>query len=710
MRLEPLTRLIESADFLAFREIALRYLRLKGYRDVELKDGWNDGGSDFAVGTLGGNPDLLAIQVTVQRAGWQEKVRADCRRAKSELGLENAVYMTSRRLASTEFTKVADDLWEKDSISVRAVDSQGIASLFFEQGAERFVLESLGIPLDSRRPAPVPRPDLKEDAAYSFAFFGEASEKFRNSVVEQTVLSYLTRPDSDPSRGATESAVADGLQLHGDQAALATSAIDRMLQRQRLLINGELSVPESVVESFRTMRALRESQWQALAREVDARLVEAGLRGGSLERASEAVMEGAGSLFIAAATSASAAVGMAHDPSPIRMQLRGRLRAIAASLSAAGVSDRAIDTSLQDLARLVSNSEIGRTLMAGELFVSLASMRTNDFERAFGATGGSEIYLDASVAIPMVAGLLFEPASHRFSQAALRIYDLAKRRGIPVLLPRVYLEEAASHLIQAYDRYQPLLGTDDDLRYSTNAFVAHYSDLTLNGTLRSSFSQYASALGYTPSTRSFERQRDEVMDRMAGLFTRYAIEITDLSRPGQRALDYAQEAMTFTAHELRLSRTGRLLRHDAEVVAHFMDTNPEGNAVRLFCTWDRLHLRLQTEQGLARWQALDPAMLGDVLVLTRTDDAAALMTTVDVAMELSEEEGERGAAVLDTLVRIETEGFHDAELLRLARQFKDAYMQAMRDNAAPDDLAEAWAEWKGGSRELVRQPKSPLES
>jgi hypothetical protein len=75
---------------------------------------------------------------------------------------------------------------------------------------------------------------------------------------------------------------------------------------------------------------------------------------------------------------------------------------------------------------------------------------------------------------------------------------------------------------------------------------------------------------------------------------------------------------------------------------------------------------------------------------------------------LSEAEGERGAAVLDGLVRIEGEDLHDAERLRLASLFKDAYMQARRDGAAPEDMASAWTAWKGDSRDLLQQSRLPV--
>jgi hypothetical protein len=188
-------------------------------------------------------------------------------------------------------------------------------------------------------------------------------------------------------------------------------------------------------------------------------------------------------------------------------------------------------------------------------------------------------------------------------------------------------------------------------------------------------------------------------------FRQYGIEIYDFAEEDEESLQFAQEAVAFTAHERRLTRSGRLLQHDARTIAYFMSRDGIDDVGRLFCTWDTLHLTLRSREGRARWQALDPVMLGDTLVLTRTGSTGELLTTIDIAVELSEEDGERGAAVLDAIVRIEKESLHDAERLRLAQEFKDAYMQALRDEAAPEDLATAWTEWKDGSRDLLRQQR-----
>ena len=57
-----------------------------GYKAVEVSDGPRDAGSDLALYLLGNNPEPLAVQVSVQKAGWERKIRQDAQRAIDLLG------------------------------------------------------------------------------------------------------------------------------------------------------------------------------------------------------------------------------------------------------------------------------------------------------------------------------------------------------------------------------------------------------------------------------------------------------------------------------------------------------------------------------------------------------------------------------------------------------------------------------------------------
>src|SRR5262245_29395313 len=102
MRLDSLVRMIEAADVMAFRELALECVALKGYKGVALTDGWNDGGTDVRVFQLPPNPSGIAFQITVER-DWKGKLHDDAAKVKEKLDLQQMTLVTSRRIAEAEF-------------------------------------------------------------------------------------------------------------------------------------------------------------------------------------------------------------------------------------------------------------------------------------------------------------------------------------------------------------------------------------------------------------------------------------------------------------------------------------------------------------------------------------------------------------------------------------------------------------------------------
>src|SRR5687768_8407130 len=128
MRLDSLIRLIESADWMAFREIAMRAIIARGYRHVELSDGWRDGGRDLRVFQLGQRPLPIAIQVSVEK-DWKAKIAEDARKVVADLNLTDMMFVSSRRIADAEFQSTADDVLVNSGVRLSKMDSQAIASM-----------------------------------------------------------------------------------------------------------------------------------------------------------------------------------------------------------------------------------------------------------------------------------------------------------------------------------------------------------------------------------------------------------------------------------------------------------------------------------------------------------------------------------------------------------------------------------------------------
>ncbi len=699
MRLDSMVRLIEAADIGAFRELAIHYFDVAGYTAVEIKDGPYDGGSDLRLFQQGQNPEPIAVQLSTQRKSWKSKARADAIRARDVLDSRIFVYITSRRIPAEEAQQVTDDLWSNHAIAGRFVDSQALASAFYKARRTKDVLSALGV-LDAAsaegdRGAPA---NLREDLAYAYAFFGTDADGFREAVVDRAVAAYVTHSGNAATRDTVIRTVGKTLKLSQGRDRLVASRVDRMLQTGQLHQDGDtVEVPEAIVEAHKAARIVRGRQWRKLQEEIMAELVGAGLAGKDLDRISTVISEAAGALMLAAATSVSAALTPGGEVGPARRQIHAQLSHLEREFSRTEMNSDDAQRLVTGLAEIISKSDIGQTLLAGHLFLSLTSMEPSDLLKALGGHDRLEIFLDASVAIPMLASVLYEPHKERSFQMTHYAFEQARRYGAELSLPEDYLEESASHLLDAYDNYRPLLDEDNDLRFSRNAFVAHYVALRAEGKYNKPFTDYAASFGLRPSQgveRSFRVERDWIMARMRTLFSRYGVKVVQARTVPGQAMRAAQEAISFTSRELALERSGRLLKHDARAVADISSRAAAGNHAVMFCTWDRLHLRLRTAGGAVEWHAVDPSMLGDLFALLSDEEDSPIGGAVEVALELGEEEAARGAEVWDELVGIEQKKFYDAELLKRAQEFKSAYIEKCRQGEAPEPLATAWERWK----------------
>jgi hypothetical protein len=136
------------------------------------------------------------------------------------------------------------------------------------------------------------------------------------------------------------------------------------------------------------------------------------------------------------------------------------------------------------------------------------------------------------------------------------------------------------------------------------------------------------------------------------------------------------------------------MRHDVRTIAYLHDSDRVSETAQVLCTWDGVHFWVR-EKARADWQALNPAVLGDILALAEPEDLRGhIASPVVLARSLSEEATQRGAEVWDRLVQIERGSTYNAQLLAQARAFKEDYIGKLQSGQATYDIGRAWAEWK----------------
>jgi hypothetical protein len=697
MKLEMLRALIEHADFISFRELAQFYLHLRGFVAPTQRDGRNDGGSDFAVFIMHPNPAPFAIQTSVEW-NWRSKTLEDARKAKRILGCENFLFVSSRRIPEAEFTGVKDELF-REGINASRADSQDIASALVEHHHIPEATRILGIQVDAGGQPERQRLSARNVAAYSYVFFGREPNNFRVEAVQAAIRTVLS--DGAKPRKQLEKETCLLLQMPRQQEFVVHGCVDRLIQEQ--IIGGSdamLKLADWVQQSVHAVQGIRNKQHDDLVNEITGILSEFGVLINRVGELARATMDDLGALLIEAAHADYSVLSEETRRADLMLEkLHSRIRHLHGLFDATGIPEGHVrQTIIERITAAAAASSYGKSIIAGELFLCLSRSEPSALMRALGDRIASEVVLDASVAIPMIAGLLFRPTDHKYFVASAAIVEAIKNHNIPLILPEDYLGEVAGHLVRAHSRYSEIINIDPDLEQSENAFVVHYVGLKRSGETMD-FAHYLQLLGLSPRIQEL----DEIAairvarETLAVHFAHYGIRVTRLPFQRPETRKRAETEVMQLLHQAEDDRPEILVRHDAKVTGYLFDRLQDPFKISILTTWDGLHFRVHQQATNPCWETVNPGVLSDILNLSAHVDKPLVSPTL-VAKTLTEEQARLGAIVWDNLANIERGNFHDAELLAKANDFKQTYLSREEFKSDRKSISAAWQRWKREGR------------
>jgi len=540
---------------------------------------------------------------------------------------------------ATKFAEVRRELQRAHGISVSEppFDARAIASSAVQTKGALWGLLARRVP--GYEATASPEPEARDEALAACSFFHESPAKYRQSVAKSGIVAVLRQHDGGVERAALY-----------DHAA-------------RLL---RLSRPCQLVE-----RAVRDLEREGKL-QIDAGLV----------RATSALTSAArGALTIAT-----------HDQDALRARCvtilepqvpKGRhhrgeaARRVGQTLEV----DAPIHGMLETLAREIAGDPFAKSLAAAELFMRLTEHDAHEHQQALAVS--DRVTIDTSIALPMICACYDEPvADWPTSAAALDLHALLLDRGVRCVLPSVYLEEVAAHLLNA--RGFADIVEEEDLERSKNYFVAHYcSKRPLDGAGRSraDFLAFLGDFGARPALgESWVDERRRAERALRDIFLRYGfvVESIDQRDDDPRLRDEPP-------------RDALLLQHDRAVVRTLRDWAGKSGKPWLVCTADGWLRGVFNDLEIV---ALDGVGLVDLLSLVRSSSTRSepLNSPLELASMLGEQEREEAAQVWDTIVKFDAARPTDRELLRKARSFRESWL------ARPDDnVEEAWRRHRDGA-------------
>ncbi len=643
-----------------------------------------------------GGERRISIQTSV-RKDWKKKIKDDVKKVHNELGEDYMIFISSRRVPTAKFESIRAELQEEYGVSVKKYDAQSIASIIDEAGRTHEILEVMNIDIEENYNRSIEGKSFKAQAYSSFTLFGQEPREFREDVIESVIISEIIDASDGIRRDSLERKVKNILEP--ERASDISGIVDKMIMSGDIEYDeGVIYVSSELKEDTEATDALIDKEMAQLEKNIKGYLKSISQNEVTQERL-DIVMENVGTIIMEAARETAYSVDRKIGQSDVdrTSYVEDSIDQINIVLDELGISQQGLRSeAVEAVGDIASSSPAGKRIFAGELYYILTTMETPHLVQALGGGGGIRVWLDTSVVIPMLCGLLYEPIEHRYGIATYDLFERINRHSIPISVPYDYLEEVSYQMLKAYTDYMPIVRefVDPDLKDSDNPFVAYYS--SLNEEQELNFKNYIEGIGVPKgvSQMNFKASIRSIVNILRDTLSEYGIDTSKIYPDDKSKINEVKRGLTGIISTYEDYRPDQVIKHDARTIAFLNEKEPKRETNNIYCTWDNVP-QIYKRENSTLWEALTPPSLNDMLSLTSPKQRRGnIKKPIEIAKRITSEAHNKGAKIWDILVQIEEDEFHDAELRKMAREFKQDYMQQDEVSTHREDIAEAWSDWK----------------
>jgi len=687
MQIDSVSKIINGMTVPEFRTLCVEYLKLLGYSEANLTDGPYDGVKDFKL-LYDSNKSISIAMSTTSK--WQKKLIDDIDNMKKKNSdITNVYYLSSQRMPESTFQTIQQEISLTKKVFVIKYDAQTIASDFVKKNHVGVLLQIAGIDIDliMKNSKDYGNRKLlnKNIAVSSLLLFSNDANELRKSFFETIIETQINNSSQALTRETLIDKIIDEYSFNNEQAPYVNSQFDRLLQAKKIYVkdskyyinskestklngletqfNLEFSeIKELIINKFKnTNLSFSPSEMSELVENIEDFIL--GLTRNSLGLREQEVDEKGMYIYIRT---------LIEDK--YTSQQNGVLF---------------LDELLSDVAK----SPFAKRISCTEMTINLFNLDSDDLLNIFKAKISLSIYLDTSVAIPLLCSLLWGEFSSRYSYSAKTLYELLNIHNFKMSVMNKYLEEIASHLIHAAQIHKIVDKINEPLIFP-NAFITHYTRIHKDNNI--SFSDYLNVFeinlmdipAQDDDISEFIKTRKKIEYSIRTILSSYDIDIIDCKAQG-----YLGEIKNL--ENIRNTKKDLLLEHDACVIK-YLSTNVNNERSNVLCTWDKALVEYKTTYSVP-FSVLSPIALIDLTSMAKGSKSNnALASYINFAKLQDEQMLEVASSIWNVLMKIEKNELLDAQLLLKAKEFHTDYMDKHQkiDDLDNSKISEAWLAWK----------------
>ncbi len=627
-----------------FYDIALLFLTIKGYPNLEIIDGKGDGGRDVRSSW-----DHIRIQLSV-RKDWEQKINHEASLAVSA-NSNHFLYVTNRRINDHDRDKFLQEEFKyKGKIEVTIFDIASITTSLSLPGSINAVNTILGLPITGEIEA-----TPKEIAISNTLLFSSEAKELKDEIIENCILANVFSED-----GVSESSLIERTLNDLGNESLSfqiVKSINSLKSKGKIkVIEGAFTLSSEVREK---LKLSRDDFEQAKSKDLNELM-----NSFSLDKKDAKILIDI-SLEILS-----------------RKQLFNGNEAYSVQLQEF-IAKHSLQRRKSDLYEALSKLTSARITAYGDAITHVLKTNTFDIFRSLGKSHSINVILDSSVAMPMLFGLSFSKVRSRYGIGASAINEMCHAHKFKLIVPRPYLNEMASHGLKAleYSGIYNIIGDESRtiLKSSGNAYLSHFGhirDDKLPG-YEMSINDFLSYFGIQNNCTLSKVER-----RIENLLNSLGIEVVNMPRwkPELRSEICAQKP----------KEASIIIDHDASVLTMLFDSTEEGY---IFATWDKVLTDLVEE--ISRVYADTPSSIVDFLSMANNSEFEMDQTVslLDSLVYCDEKKSEAMAKKIEAIKSSET-------AFSLQRFIDDARKKSSQTIDPLDIVSEFFSELNSGDEEL----------
>lgn len=614
-------------------------------------DGKSDGGTDITTFTNDGQRKPIGYQMTTQKTDIKRKAYIDAKKTIDKLKAKRFYYFTTFFLNEIDARKIEHMIETDLEIPCTCLSSNQMAGLILSENLLNKFLDESAYPMP--KGSNVENFDYRENALHSYTLLSSDSLKLKENIYDDSIQ-FILGNKGPLGEAEIINEVSRLLLLEERKEEILKKRLGAMfLKKLHKTTDGKITLSLNSKNEFEARQRIYEQELCTLSSaQIDLFRNEYNVEW-SLEDSKKM------SIWIADATVAEQIKTLKEAKASIitnpifEIADRGLEKIKNYLTQEKKMSKMSVDDCIKKVFDLASNHPLITKISRASVYIALEGANPVSSAKALGASRWSDIkiLIEPTVAIPYCCSILYKDGINKFFDMSVRAIKRAKQLDATLAIPYFYINECAGHLLEAR-KYLEFDLNELELQYSSNAFIANYYSLKVQGEpLPTSLLEYLATFSTAIKT---EREKKDwvrtIMSDIQSILNKNGIEfISTPTYDHQTCAEFEKEYSHYLT-EYELNKPSHLIDHDIWALQFTNDDIKKNNSHWIILTYDRSLTAVSKNDSYLGW-ITSPLRFLELTETAKPLSESHVVSLVHSVATYSERTLSAGARIIDRIIR-----------------------------------------------------------